>query len=183
MAKHSVWIEVFNLRNGVYEYKFLIDDGFFNTFEHSIIQKAKLNAYVQLRKTSHGMDTKLYLHGEITVPCDMCAEEFIISIQAKDEVVYRYKEGYSEQEKEKLEEREQRELRWVSIIDKQIDVGQELYEVAHIQIPMKLCPAQKDGVCLVCKRKPQEWLNQIGKPDSDSDYIDPRWNDLKKIKF
>ncbi|MCS7027283.1 MAG: DUF177 domain-containing protein [Bacteroidia bacterium] len=183
MEEHSIWIEVLSLKQGVYEYKFVLDDAFFHAFEHSIIQKANLNAQIQLKKAHYGIDTRLYVEGQVIVPCDICAEEFALPIQAKDEVLYRYKEYFSEQEKKNLEDKEERELRWFSVIDKQINVGQEFYEVAHVKLPMRLCPAQKNGICVVCQKKPEEWLNQVTKSNQDTEDIDPRWNDLKKIKF
>lgn len=183
MNTHTAWIDVVLLKEGVYEYKYLLDDVFFQSFEHSIIQKAKLNAVVQLKKTHYGIDTRLYIEGEVVVPCDMCAEDFSISVQAKDEVVYRYRESYSEQEKEKLEEKEEREVRWISVSDKRINAGQELYEIAHVELPMSLRPAQKDGICTVCKKNPEEWLSKIGNSENDTEQTDPRWNELKKLKF
>lgn len=183
MDAHTVWIDVALLKEGVYEYKYLLDDIFFQCFKQSIIQKARLNAYVQLKKSHYGIDTKLYIEGEVIVPCDMCGEDFSVSVQAKDEVIYRYKENYSEQEREKLEEKEEKELRWISVLDKNINTGQELYEIAHIELPMRLRPAQKDGVCIVCKKNPDEWLKKIGKSENDTEEIDPRWNELKKFKF
>jgi len=183
MSTHTIWIDVVLLKEGVYEYKFLLDDAFFQGFEHSIIQKAKLNAQVQLKKTHYGMDTRLYIEGEVVVPCDMCAEDFPISIQAKDEVVYRYKENYSEEEREKLEGKEERELRWISILDKRIDAGQELYEISHIELPMRLRPPQKDGTCAFCNKNPEEWLSKIGNAEQDTETTDPRWEQLKKLKF
>lgn len=183
MSTHTIWIEVSLLKEGVYEYKYLLDDGFFQCFKQSIIQKAKLNAQIQLKKTHHGIDTRLYVEGEIVVPCDLCAEDFSITIQAKDEVIYRYKENYSEQEREKLEEQEEREVRWIFVLDKRIDVGQELYEIAHIELPMRLRPPQKDGLCTLCHKNPEEWLSKIGNSEQDAEEIDPRWNELKKLKF
>jgi uncharacterized metal-binding protein YceD (DUF177 family) len=183
MNAHTVWIDVVSLKEGVYEYKYLLDDAFFQCFEHSIIQKAQLGASIQLKKTHYGIDTRLYVDGEVVVACDMCAEDFSISLQAKDEVIYRYKENYSEQEREKLEEKEEREVRWISMLDKRIDAGQELYEIAHIELPMRLRPPQKDGICTVCKKNPEEWLNKIGNSENDTEQTDPRWNELKKLKF
>lgn len=182
MESPLLWLEVLNLKEGVYEWTYSLNDTFFKQFEHSIIEQANLTAQIQLRKTAKGIDTKLYLVGEVVVPCDLCADDYPLSISTQDEVIYRYTEHYTEEEQETLENQEERELRWISAIDKAINIGQEFYEIASIELPLRIVPPEKDGICTLCHKNPQDWLSKIGKFTEDDDSIDPRWEDLKKFK-
>ena len=114
-----------------------------------------------------------HIQGTARLLCDRCLEPFDYPMDIEQRIVFKY----GQEEKELSDE--------IVIISRDhatLDVGQYLYELIGVNVPMKrLHPkyqrgGQEEGDA------PLVYSSAATGQDSQEDAIDPRWEKLKKLK-
>ena len=163
------------------EYQYQLDNQFFLDLDAPELQKGRVDVTLKVRKTSGIYQLDFHTEGMVVVVCDRCLDEMEQPIESDDRL--RVKLG--------LEFSEEDDMVVVPEEDGYINVAWFIYEFIALSIPMKHVHApgkcNKDMVSKLSKHL------RVKKDDSDemqdveestleeSQEIDPRWNELKKI--
>lgn len=168
MGKGVIDIDIYKLANGEHTFEFDFDSSFFRLFEDSVLENGSGTINVILDKTPNLMTFTFNIKAEIELVCDRSLDTFMYPVDIAKEVRVKYGDHWEE-----LSE----ELLLVPANTQKIDVGQIVYEFLTLGIPMKKLHPRYLGVeseTLVYTSDEEE--------DTSDSTIDPRWNDLKKIK-
>jgi uncharacterized protein len=162
-------IDIFRLANGEHSFEFNFDSAFFGLFEDSVIENGNGAVKIELNMTPTLITLDFHLEGEIELVCDRSLDTFMHPVSETNEVRIKYGDHWEE-----LSE----ELYLIPTSAQKIDVGQFIYEFISLAIPMKkLHPRFQD-------EDEDEFIFSSSAPEQESSKspIDPRWNELKKLK-
>ncbi|MBD3639316.1 MAG: DUF177 domain-containing protein [Crocinitomicaceae bacterium] len=172
-------IQFSGLKEGLHDFHFDVGNAFFEQLDYSEIQKAELSIDIQLEKQTNMLILNFEIKGRVMVMCDKCTDDFYLDINTNEELIYKFSDGFSDDEK----------IVFIPENEVKIDISQPIYELTITAIPSKR--VHPDGKCN------QEMLEAMddylmvetdeAEPDdddtkSDDQDIDPRWEELKKLK-
>jgi uncharacterized metal-binding protein YceD (DUF177 family) len=160
-------IDIYKLTDGNHEFDFEFDSRFFDLFEDSIIKNGAGEVKVLLDKTASMLLLTFKLDAEIELTCDRSLDLFMHQVKESNDVRLKYGDHWEELNDD---------LILIPVNTQKVDVAQFVYEFLTLAIPMKkLHPKFQD----------EEEFISMDESDSDSSSdqpIDPRWNELKKLK-
>jgi DUF177 domain-containing protein len=162
-------IDLFKLADGKHKFEFEFDSAFFGLFEDSVIENGKGTVTIDLDRTPSLITLKFHLVGEIELVCDRSLDKFMYPLDEIKEVRVKYGDHWEE-----LSE----ELLLIPTNTQKIDIGQFVYEFITLAVPMKKLHSRfhdddEDEYVFTSTDSIQ---------DSSKSPIDPRWNELKKLK-
>lgn len=160
------------LKLGDYEYRFLLDDSFFQELEYSEIQEGKVVVSATMKKSERLLRWELNFEGEVTIQCDRCGGDFSAKIDSSEDLVVKF--GAEEDEDEGI------------IILKQtayeFNISHYLFETVNLKLPTRRLHPEVEGEP-TCDQEVLKYFEVDEETDSeDEDDIDPRWAALKKLK-
>lgn len=160
-------IDIFKLAEGIHEFEFNFDSRFFDLFEDSIIEHGSGEVSVILEKTSSMILLTINIDGEIEMICDRSLDSFMYPVKESNEVRLKFGDHWEELDDD---------LILIPSNAQKIDVGQFVYEFLTLAMPMKKLHPRYQG---------EEEFFVIDENDSETssdEPVDPRWNELKKLK-
>ncbi len=162
-------IPVSGLALGAHRFKFDIKDDFFADLDYSEVKHGEVLVDLEVIREELMMTLNFHLEGKVLVPCDRCADEFLIPIQ--DEQVFYIKFGA-----EGVEESD--DVAVVPAEEHAYDVSSLIYEYIILAIPIHR--VHPEGEC-----NPQviAMLSQKEEPSGEETETDPRWDALKDLKI
>ena len=158
------------LKNGKHEFKFEIEQPFFDLFEtEQEFTNAHITAEVFLEKHTTFLDFLVEISGTVDLICDISSEEFAHSIENSIKILVKYGEEYDDSNEEVIT---------IPHGDSAFNIAQIVYEAVVLSIPMKkISPNVKnEDIELIEKFSPK-----IEEAEEDHE-TDPRWEALKKLK-
>ena len=160
-------IDISKLNLGHHEFRFQIEDEFFELFDYSLIDHGSLETVILLEKKTTFISIAFQISGKVELTCDRSLEKFAHDLSIENSMVFKY----GDEEKVVSDE-----IEIITSNTQKINVASYLYEFISVSIPMKkLHPRYAD--------EPEE--NQIifsSKDEDNNSEIDPRWSELKKLK-
>ena len=163
------------------EYNYQLDNQFFTDLDAPEVQKGLVNVSLKVRKTSGVYELYFHSEGKVIVTCDRCLDEMEQLIETDDQLKVKLGADFSE-------------INDIVIVpeeDGYINVAWFIYEFIALSIPMKHVHApvkcNKDMVnklskhLRVQKDESDEMEDVEESTSEESQEIDPRWNELKKI--
>jgi len=161
------------LNEGTHLFDFSADQRFFAGFENSEIEKGNVNIEVELEKRTTYLRLTFMLAGQIELICDRCLEPFLQPIESRNLLLVKFSETETDDGDEVI---------YIHPGAHQIQVAKLIYEFIVLSIPIRrVHPDDQDGESL-CDPAMLRKLDEYKAPYlPDSEPIDPRWNDLKKI--
>lgn len=173
------WIEIIGLKNRIYEFSYDIQNSFFRNFEGSMIEKGSLNCLLELNKTDSFINIRFRIKGTIDLTCDRSLDHFDYPVKVDKNILFKFGE----------EDREIDEaIEMISRNRQGINVGQYIYELVSMEIPMKKLHPRYSG------ENEEEWEEKLVYSSSEEkekeeegdgsseDTTDPRWEILKKLR-
>lgn len=183
-------IELRNMRENSAHYEFELDNEFFASIDAPEIQKGKLNVSLDVKKSIGVFVLNFHTEGMIIVPCDRCLDDMELEIATDDSLKVKLGTDFSDEN----------DIVVVPEEDGYINVAWFIYEFIALQIPMKHvhAPGKCNKGMLGALHKHLSTSADDAEDDDldfgeteesgayddmqqDSEPIDPRWNDLKKI--
>lgn len=161
---------------GQHEFDFHITQPFFDLFEfEQDFQQPDLNLKLILDKKNNFLELNFKLKGTVELSCDLTNEPFIQKVKGKSDVIVKFGEEHDYSDDE------------VWIIphgEHYVNIAQMIYEMTLLALPLKrIHPDVESG------KSHSEMLELLNKfsidekdDDSDDEDIDPRWEQLKKLK-
>ena len=166
-------IDLVTLRNEEYSYQFTIHDDFFQAMETDMLEKASLTAQVTLRKSELMLLLDFHIEGILGLLCDRSLEPFDYPIAIDERLILQFGD-----KDEVIDD----EMEIISRNAQSVSLAQYLYEYVAMAIPFKkLHPKFADEmeddeeIKLIYSSS----TSQDG--DTTEEYIDPRWENLKKL--
>ena len=158
------------LKNGKHEFKFEVEQSFFDLFEtEQEFTNAQIVADVLLEKHTTFLDFMVNISGTVDLVCDISNEEFAHPINNNIKILVKFGEEYDDSNEEVIT---------IPQGDSAFNVAQIIYEAVVLSIPMKkISPnVKKEDIELIEKFSPK-----IQELEEEHD-IDPRWEALRKLK-
>lgn len=158
------------LKVGEYVYEFHVDDMFFEEFEYSIISGGNIEVVFTLEKKETMMLGHFNMSGIMKMACDRCMEPMDIPISVSHQIVFKFSD----------EENEDENLVHVPSSAFTIDISPMIYELLTVALPSRSVHEEKE-----CNEEMLGLLNQyesFSENDDSEEEVDPRWNNLKKLK-
>ena len=166
MGKGVFDIDFFRLSDGIHSYDFDFKSSFFDLFKDSLIENGSGSIHIDLDKTATMITLSFAIQGEVELVCDRSLDKFMFPINETNEVRLKFGDHWEE-----LSE----ELILIPTNAQKIDVGQFVYEFITLAIPIKkLHPRFQD--------EEDFYYESESTNESLDESIDPRWNELKKLK-
>jgi uncharacterized metal-binding protein YceD (DUF177 family) len=161
-------INLEGLKIGKHNFKFLLDNTFFESLEYSIIEGGNTEVELSFNKKESFYDLTFKYKGYIDNICHRCGDDFKFPISF--EISTLLKHG---------EEEHQDEGMW--IIDKNcvnLDLRHYLYESLCLLLPSKIMHKTEDD----CNQDLLKKLSEYSSNVKNEKTADPRWDALNKLK-
>lgn len=164
---------------GEHDFKFHITQPFFDLFEfEQDFQNPDLTLKLILDKKNNFLELNFKLKGSVTLNCDLTNEPFEQKIKGKSDLIVKFGEDYDYSDDEV----------WVIPHgEHSVNIAQMIYELTLLALPVKrIHPDVESGKI---HSEMLELLDQYSieneeeeKEISNDEEIDPRWEELKKLK-
>ena len=179
-------IEIIKFKEGKHEIDFEIGDPFFQNFEdNEIVQKGRLTTRVIIDKGANVIELHFHIKGTVQLTCDRSLEVFDHPLDLSEKMIYKY--GVEEQE---IDEN----VYMITRDTPSINVAQLIYEFILLALPAKkIHPDYRNeldnedldvegGYVYIDDELETEPENDTPEPKGDSKPVDPRWEQLMKLK-
>jgi uncharacterized protein len=168
-------VNIIGLSNKAHSYNYQFSDEFFAKYGQDLISGGKFAAEIVLDKHDTFIEADFKIKGDAALICDRSLEQFDSPVAIRKKMVFKY----GEEETEISDE--------IFIITQEtvsLDLGQLMYEFIALEIPIKkLHPRfqneeseedESEGKLI--------YTSSTSSDDDGDDEIDPRWEQLKKLK-
>ncbi|MGI6717995.1 MAG: YceD family protein [Bacteroidales bacterium] len=151
---------------------FDIDGEFFKSYGNIDFEDSRFNVAVtsQLVDSSIILDVKII--GEVNVDCDRCCMPLLVPMEIKENILILKEDDNTEVQDEDL-------VIFISEGTTVVDISDMVYDFIVLNLPMQNIHPDDENGNSTCDARQLQILEKYLKKD----IIDPRWEDLKKIKF
>lgn len=153
------------LEEGIHSFEFILDDEFFDCFSETRETKGRVDARVEIVKSSLLMEVRIKIEGTVKAVCDRCLAEMDLPIRGEMKLFAKYGQR---------EEGNDDDFIVLAPEDDYLDIGQLLYEMYILNYPLRV--VHPDGEC---DKEMEQVLDKLIVEESEK--IDPRWDELKKL--
>lgn len=160
------------LKIGKHKFKFHIKDTFFEGLTYSIIQGGDVQVDFVLDKKETMMVAHFEMDGTVQKPCDRCNELMDNKVNIDHQIIYKFGEETSGDEN----------LIVLPLSAFEIDLSSNIYELLTVALPSRTVHNEDE-----CNEEMLGLLDKyvdssLEQNDNEEDEMDPRWNQLKKLK-
>ena len=161
------------LKQGKHNFRYTIENTFFEDFEYSEFNAARIELMVVLDKKSNMLELEMGANGIVNLDCDLTSEPYDQDIEASLDLVVKFGESYNDEDDEILV---------IPHGEHQINIAQYIYEMLVLSVPQKrIHPGVVDGSL---KSDALTKLEELTPRESrrETEQTDPRWDALKDLK-
>lgn len=155
------------IKPGIYDYRIVLGDDFFGEFENEEIEGGNVEFDVRMERTERVTMLTFTFHGHVATRCDRCLGPMQVEVAGEEHLNVRFSDT------------EQSDDESIVVLPEdafELDLGPWLYEYVAVRLPMQ--HVHPDGEC-----DPDTVKYIADEANSkDDDYVDPRWEALKKLK-
>ena len=164
-------LSFFGLKEGKHKFEYKIDKQFFESFKFDEFLNADFTVGLDFIKKSTLMELHFESQGAADVACDLTNEPFALPMDGMLDLVVKFGDEFNNDNEEVL---------ILPHGEHQLDLSQYIYEMIVLAVPLKkIHPGIADGTLKSDMLNKLEELSP-GK-NKETDKIDPRWEDLKKL--
>jgi len=164
-------IKFSGLNDGVHFFDFEIEKLFFEKFENTEAENAKVHVKVEMIKQSNMLTFNLAIDGFINLTCDRCLDNF--DFRVNNNFTFFVKFGKSTYE-------ESDDVIVLSETEHQINIAQYIYEYIMLCIPAKVTHPDNEKGESTCNKDFLKKLKEL-EPKANAT-TDLRWDMLKNLK-
>ncbi|MFB0903575.1 MAG: DUF177 domain-containing protein [Nonlabens sp.] len=162
------------LKQGKHQFKYEVDNTFFENFEFEEFNSSSIVIDAQLDKRNTIMDLLLKATGSVNVNCDVTNEPFDLAVDTSMDLVIKFGDAFND---------DNEELLILSHGDYEFNISQYVYEMLVLSMPQKrVHPGVEDGSLESDVLDKLEELSVSSPEENSNKEIDPRWEALKKLK-
>lgn len=155
----------------LFDYEF--GQEFFEKYGKALLENGHFKARVTLNKRETMIEANFHIQGTANLICDRSLEPFEYPLDIDRRILFKY----GQEEKELSDE--------IVLITREhisLDVGQYMYELICVNIPMKRLHPKFQDNDLEESEIQLVYSSPIEETEKEEDAIDPRWEKLKKLK-
>lgn len=168
-------IQYVNLNEGDHQYNYIVDNAFFELFNHNVYNKARFDVMLHLNRHGNIITLLFTIKGSITTDCDVCLEELTVNIETVKAVLVKS----ADTNPDDVDEDEV----IIADNDSEINVAQHIYDFITLAVPARnVHPTDKNGNS-TCNPNVIKELDKHQPGTHDTQETDPRWEKLKGIKI
>lgn len=156
------------LKAGNYQYDFDIDNEFFEHFDQSEIQQAKIKVNVDMDRQQRMLVFLFSIDGTVVVPCDRCLVDFDLPISGQEQLIVKFGEEHRE---------ETEDIFIITENEHSFNLGPFIYEYIHLLIPYRRVHGVDENGKSLCDPAMTKYIKH-----EDDKATDPRWDALKALK-
>ncbi len=160
------------LKNGEYNFEYIIDDSFFKDREYSEIQKALIKTDILLAKESQLLVFNIKMEGTINVMCDRCGDPFDVLVWGEKKLIITLTNNSFEDEED---------IASLPLDASEIDLSPYLYEYISLLLPLRRVHPNIEKGIDTCNEESLKLLEKFSTKEKET-ATDPRWDALLKIK-
>lgn len=167
-------VNILGLSQKAHTFEFAVGDDFFAHYGKALLDGGQFDTVVTLDKRETLIEADFSIRGNARLTCDRSLEPFDLPMDFHRKILFKYGEEATE-----LSE----EIVLITRDQASLDVGQYLYELITVNLPMKRLhprfrdePESEESIRLVYSSPADDKENKEDEP------IDPRWEKLKKLK-
>ncbi|GAB5565239.1 MAG: DUF177 domain-containing protein [Winogradskyella sp.] len=167
-------IPFIGLKVGEHHFDFDVDNTFFQNFEYDEFNAVDIKIDLNFVKKTTLLELYFTATGFVNVNCDLTNEPYNQTIEDEFKLVVKFGEAYNDDNEDIL---------IVPHGEYEINVAQYIYELIVLAVPAKrVHPGIEDGTLKSdILSKLEELSPNVGEEKNESEDIDPRWNNLKKL--
>ncbi len=173
MRAHDFQVNIVGLSQKAHQFEYEFGDEFFEHYGVALLERGRFTAHVTLDKSETMIEGRFLVEGTAHLVCDRSLEPFDHPMNIDRTIRFKY----GQEEKELSEE-----IVLISRDRSSLDVGQYLYELIGVSIPMKRLHPKFQDDDLEESDIQLVYSSPIDKTEKEEDAIDPRWEKLKKLK-
>ncbi len=168
-------INIIGLSNKQHQYDFHIGDEFFRHYGDGIVSEGDLKAVVTLDKHETMIEARFEISGKVKLICDRSLDPFQHPLKIDKKVIFKYGDA-----NEELSD----EIIMIHRDSDHLELGQYMYEFIALAIPMKKLHPRYEGELELDEEAEGKIIYSSGSDSGDEGEqdIDPRWEQLKKLK-
>lgn len=161
------------LKQGKHQFDFKIKTAFFDAFEYDDFNAADINVSLLLDKKSNLLELTFEAQGYVNVNCDVSNEAYDQKVNGKLHLVVKFGDQYND---------ENEDILIIPHSEHQINVGQYIYEMIVLSVPLKrVHPGIEDGTLSTEILEKLEQFQPKAEIEHKDGETDPRWDQLKKL--
>lgn len=170
-------IPVRTLVVGSHEFKYDLDDSFFEKMESQEISGGKVLATVVVERSNYFMKLFITMEGKISLPCDRCLDLMTLPVEIHEEMMIKISEHLSLNDEDCVVLSPQEEF---------YNIARDLYDFIAVSIPISHYHPEGE-----CNAEMMEVLNRLevdriednedNFKENEDNEVDPRWAALKNI--
>ena len=159
-----------SLEYGEHTYSFKITDWFFEEDINTDIKGATLDVEVLLNKKNTHIELSFDIKGTVALNCDRCLELFDNKIDISQTIYIKFGEENSGEDEN---------LYIFPESKNELDLSEFIIEFVEVALPMRRVHEDDEDGEPTC---PDNMLDYIKNIKNEGSVIDPRWNELNKLK-
>ena len=160
-------IHLSGLKSGVYTYHMQLDDAVLEGFKNEEIKGGNVDFDIKMEKNERVTMLTIAMKGEVRTECDRCLGEMTVPVEGNETLNIRFSDSETSDDEETV-------ILPEGTAD--LDLTLWLYEYVAVRIPLQ--HSHPDGEC---DPEVTRYIADSEQPHDD-DYVDPRWEALKKLK-
>ena len=158
------------ISEGQHEYKFHVQDAFFDAMESEDIHHADVQVKLNLDKQSRMMILDFNIQGKIILTCDRCLDDMDFPLNIDYQLIVKYGKDDGKGDVD---------IFYLGDDDYQLDVSIMIYENILLAIPIKKVHSDDENGDSTCNQEQIALIENYSKRTTN----DSRWDALKNIKF
>ena len=164
-------IDLKELKEGVSTLDFSLGDAYFDSLDEDEIKRGDICVSVDVKRTENYFELNIHTEGTVVIPCDICLDDMDQAIETDDRLIVKFGEEYSEDD----------DLITIDEREGTLDLAWFIYEFIALNIPAK--HVHTPGKCNAAMIKVLEEHSATRSSGEDEETaVDPRWNELEKLK-
>jgi uncharacterized protein len=172
MTGQDFHVNIVGLSNKTHSFDYEFGSGFFDIYGRALLENGQFKAQVMLTKSETMIEANFHIEGTAHLICDRSLEPFDYPMNIDRRIVFKF----GQEEKELSDE-----ILVITREHERLDVGQYMYELIGVSLPMKRLHPKFQNEDLEESEIQLVYTSPVEKT-GDDDAIDPRWEKLKKLK-
>ena len=173
MRAQDFKVNIIGLSQKAHQFDYEFGDAFFELYGKALLESGQFTATVVLDKRETLIESHFKIQGVAKLICDRSLEPFDYPMDIDKMILFKY----GEEEKELSDE-----IVLITRNQQSLDIGQYMYELIGVEIPMKKLHPKFQDDDLEESEIQLVYSSPVDKNEKEEDAIDPRWEKLKKLK-
>ena len=162
-------LPIAGLSIGYHDFKYQINDKFFDSFDFSEVKKGNVNVDLNVEKHERELILTFKFDGSVRIACDRCNDEYEQPIENEAVIYLRYGNAYEEETDDVIV---------IPSEEGEFDISNLIYEYIILSLPIHRVHQEVSQ----CNQEVIEYLERTECEENNDDEIDPRWKCLEELK-